>query len=450
MFKVFILDDDEMFGKLVEYSLRYEPELEVHRYLSGKKMLADLHKKPSIVILDYSLSDMNGMDVFKQVNAFSNEIPVIMLSGQSNVEIAINMLRKGVRDYIIKSEEWENRLLVTVRALMKTAALKTEVEELKEALEEKYQFQHIIGVSEPMQKVFSLIKKAAQTNITICISGASGTGKELVARAVHFNSTRKKKALVSVNMGAIPKDLIESELFGHEKGSFTGALARRMGKFEEATGGTLFLDEITELDFSMQVKLLRVLQEQEITRVGGTGRIPIDARIIVATNKLLEEEVSKGRFREDLYYRLYGFPINMPLLKERGDDCLLLANHFLREFIKSNKLEKKELSPDVIRIIMSYGWPGNVRELKAVVERSAILAEGKEIGKEHFIVSNIIQQGEIELDNYTLDEIKVFMIKRLLKRYNNDIEKVADHLQIGRSTVYRLMKPEGEPADTQN
>src|SRR3990167_1517919 len=436
MFKVFILDDDEMFGKLVEYSLRYEPELEVHRYLSGKKMLADLHKKPSIVILDYSLSDMNGMDVFKQVNAFSNEIPVIMLSGQSNVEIAINMLRKGVRDYIIKSEEWENRLLVTVRALMKTAALKTEVEELKEALEEKYQFQHIIGVSEPMQKVFSLIKKAAQTNITICISGASGTGKELVARAVHFNSTRKKKALVSVNMGAIPKDLIESELFGHEKGSFTGALARRMGKFEEATGGTLFLDEITELDFSMQVKLLRVLQEQEITRVGGTGRIPIDARIIVATNKLLEEEVSKGRFREDLYYRLYGFPINMPLLKERGDDCLLLANHFLREFIKSNKLEKKELSPDVIRIIMSYGWPGNVRELKAVVERSAILAEGKEIGKEHFIVSNIIQQGEIELDNYTLDEIKVFMIKRLLKRYNNDIEKVADHLQIGRSTVY--------------
>ena len=251
-------------------------------------------------------------------------------------------------------------------------------------------------------------------------------------------------------MGAIPKDLIESELFGHEKGSFTGALARRMGKFEEATGGTLFLDEITELDFSMQVKLLRVLQEQEITRVGGTGRIPIDARIIVATNKLLEEEVSKGRFREDLYYRLYGFPINMPLLKERGDDCLLLANHFLREFIKSNKLEKKELSPDVIRIIMSYGWPGNVRELKAVVERSAILAEGKEIGKEHFIVSNIIQQGEIELDNYTLDEIKVFMIKRLLKRYNNDIEKVADHLQIGRSTVYRLMKPEGEPADTQN
>lgn len=440
MHKIFILDDDPQFCKLVEYSLKDEPDLEITKYTSGVKMLTDLHFKPKILILDYTLGDMNGMEVFRQVKNFSSEIFVIMISGQSNVDIAINVLRSGVRDYIVKNEDWQNRLLLAVRSILGTIALKTEVEELKEQLEHKYHFENIIGNSEGMQKVFNLIQKALMTNITVCITGASGTGKELVAKAIHYNSTRKKKPLVSLNMGAIPKDLIESELFGHEKGAFTGANARRIGKFEEATGGSLFLDEITELDISMQVKLLRVLQEQEITRVGGSGVISIDTRVIVASNKNLENEIRGNRFREDLFYRIYGFPITLPTLKERGEDIIILANHFIKEFCKINELERKEFTPDSLRFLMSYSWPGNVRELRSVTERACILSEGRQIRKEHILFTNINTNPLSELDNMTLEEMKMAIIQKNLIRFSNDIDKVASHLKIGRSTIYRLLK----------
>ncbi|MDX5346008.1 MAG: sigma-54 dependent transcriptional regulator, partial [Hymenobacteraceae bacterium] len=341
-FKIFIVEDDIWYSELLEYHLSLNPDYEIYKYHSAKDCLQNLHQKPSVVTLDYSLPDKNGADVLKKIKEFDPEIQVVIISGQEDIATAVDLLRKGAYDYIVKDEEAKDRLWNTISNIRQNVDLRTEIEQLKEEVGQKYDFSNvIIGNSDAIKRIYTLIDKASRTNITVSVTGETGTGKELVAKAIHYNSDRRKKPYVAVNVAAIPKELIESELFGHEKGSFTGAVSRRIGKFEEANKGTIFLDEIGELDINLQAKLLRVLQEKEVTRVGGNSVVPIDARIIVATHKNLLEEVKKGKFREDLYYRLLGLPIALPPLRDRGNDIIVLAKHFADEFCKENKLKKK-------------------------------------------------------------------------------------------------------------
>jgi two-component system, NtrC family, response regulator AtoC len=285
-----------------------------------------------------------------------------------------------------------------------------------------------------------LMEKAARANITVSVTGETGTGKELVAKSIHYNSPRKNKAFVAVNVAAIPKDLLESELFGHEKGSFTGSVGRRIGKFEEAHKGTLFLDEIGEMDVSMQAKLLRVLQEKEITRVGSNEVIKIDVRIIVATHRNLTEEVKNGNFREDLYYRLLGLPIHLPPLRERENDALLIAKYFIEDFCKENRFSKKHLSPEASKKLLNHAFPGNIRELKSVIELACVMAEEEEILPEHLNIlsSNIIEN--FALKDATLKEFNIKLIQFYLDKYSYDVMKVAKQLDVGKSTIYRMIQ----------
>jgi DNA-binding NtrC family response regulator len=320
-------------------------------------------------------------------------------------------------------------------------SLQYEIEVLKEQIGKQYDLDMLlIGTCEPMLKIRSLIDKAAKTQITVSISGETGTGKELVAKAIHFNSDRARKSFVAVNVASIPRDLLESELFGHEKGAFTGAVARRKGKFEEAHQGTLFLDEIAELDLNLQAKLLRVLQEREVTRVGSNEVIAVDARIIVATNKNLAEETGKGNFREDLYYRLLGLPITIPPLRDRGSDILILAKHFFDEFAKANKLSRKICAADAKEKLLNYQYPGNVRELKAMVELSAVMSERDMIYADDITFTSAKALPEGWDDNLTMEEFSARFVQRALEKNNHNVVETAKKLGIGKSTIYRMLQ----------
>jgi DNA-binding NtrC family response regulator len=298
----------------------------------------------------------------------------------------------------------------------------------------------IIGKSDAIERVFALIEKASKTNITVSITGETGSGKEMVAKAIHYNSDRHKMPFVAVNVAAIPRDLVESELFGHEKGSFTGAITRRIGKFEEADKGTLFLDEIGELDINLQAKLLRVLQEREITRIGSSGVTPINVRIIVATHKNLLEEVRNKNFREDLYYRLIGLPILLPPLRDRGNDIVILAKNFTDNFCRENKLPRKTLSPEAQQKLLSYAFPGNVRELKSVVELSVVMSDTDTILPEHITLNATASINDLLNRETTLKEFEIQIIQHYLDKYNKDVLLVARKLDVGKSTIYRMIQ----------
>jgi DNA-binding NtrC family response regulator len=311
-----------------------------------------------------------------------------MVSGQEKIDVVIDTYRKGASDYIIKNDNALVNLENSVKTLFKTVYLKQENDSLKELVIDRNKYDKILGNSSSVLKVLRLIQKVEKSNIMVLVTGQSGTGKELVAKAIHYNSQRGRKSFVTVNMGAIPEDLIESELFGHEKGAFTDARERRIGKFEEANEGTIFLDEIGEMDMMMQTKLLRVLQEKEVTRIGSNKSIKLDVRVIAATNRNLVQEVKEGKFREDLFYRLQGFLIHLPTLIERGDDVVLLSKNFLTDFCKENRMPNIQLSKEATKFLMDYKWPGNIRELKAVIERAAIMSENNTILPEDLVFVN--------------------------------------------------------------
>ena len=287
------------------------------------------------------------------------------------------------------------------------------------------------------------MEKATRTNITVSISGETGTGKELVSKAIHYNSDRRNRPFIAVNVSAIPSELIESELFGHEKGSFTDAVSRRIGKFEEANNGTLFLDEIGDMDITMQTKLLRVLQEEEVTRIGGNNTVKLNVRLIVATHKNLAEEVKKGNFREDLYYRLLGLPIMLPPLRDRDNDIIILAKHFVDEFAIKNKLGKLIISPTAQEKLRKYPFPGNIRELKAVIELAATMTNNDVINPEHIVFNSTSELEGLLSEELTMREYYTRIIKHYLKKYNNKVTKVSELLDIGKSSIYNLMKEEG-------
>ena len=311
--RIFVVEDDPMYQRMVKYIMEMNPDHEVHVFSTGKDCLDSLSLKPDIISLDYNLPDMSGEEVFRKIKMFDQDIGVIMISGQQDVGTAVQLLREGAFDYITKDTETKERLLHSLNRIKDTHRLRQEVDSLKNQLAVKYEFgRMLVGQSKQMREVFQLMEKAVKSNITVSITGETGTGKEVVAKSIHLNSARRKGPFVAVNMSAIPKDLVESELFGYEKGAFTGAMARKKGQFELADGGTLFLDEIAETDLNMQAKLLRALQEREFIRVGGEKPVPFDARLIIATHKDMSEEVRSGNFREDLYYRLWGSTSGCP------------------------------------------------------------------------------------------------------------------------------------------
>jgi two-component system, NtrC family, response regulator AtoC len=440
-FKVFIVEDDVWYGSMLEHYLSLNPEYEVRRFETPGDFFAQLHEIPDVVTLDYSLPDCDGSEVLKKIKEQNPDIRVIIISGQEDVATAINLLKNGAFDYIVKDDDTKDRLWNSILHLREISNLKHEVESLKTQVGRKYDFsQMIIGKSEAIERVFALIEKASKTNITVSISGETGSGKEMVAKAIHYNSDRHKESFVAVNVAAIPRDLIESELFGHEKGAFTGAATRRIGKFEEADKGTLFLDEIGELDINLQAKLLRVLQEKEITRIGGSGVIPINVRIIVATHKNLLDEVKNKSFREDLYYRLMGLPIQLPPLRERGNDIVILAKTFSDGFCKENKLEKKTLSPEAQQKLLSYSFPGNVRELKSIMDLSVVMADGEIILPEHITLNTSTSINDLLNKETTLKEFETQIIQHHLEKYNNDVLLVAKKLDVGKSTIYRMIQ----------
>jgi hypothetical protein len=377
--KVFIIEDDPIVTSVIRQSLLVSNNCEIHTFDNANDSLNSLYLNPDIVILDYNLPDEDGFSVMTKIKSYSQHIQVVICSGQEKADVVLKCLNNGANGYVFKDEKMIEYLRNSVSALSENSNLRKEVELLKDQIIDRNKYSNIIGNSKEVLKVLRLIQKVEKNNMTVLITGQSGTGKELVAKALHYNSNRSRKPFVIVNMGAIPTDLVESELFGHEKGAFTDAREKRIGKFEEADGGTIFLDEIGEMDLSLQSKLLRVLQEKEVTRIGSNKIMKLDFRLIAATNKNMLHEVKEGRFREDLFYRLQGFLIHLPPLKERGDDIILLGKSFLNDFCRENKMEQVSLSKDACSFMLDYDWPGNIRELKAVIERAALLSENNTI-----------------------------------------------------------------------
>lgn len=444
--KIFIVEDDPAYTKFLQYVLSLNPDFEVSTFSTGKDCLDNLYQKPSIITLDYTLPDMPGEKVLAEIKAFDN-IQVIIISAQEKIGTAVELLKLGAYDYITKDEDTKNRLLNTINNARQNISLVKQIDHLKQEISEKYEFdKSIVGSSGALKKVFALLEKAVKTNITVSITGETGTGKELVAKAIHYNSKRKKKPFVAVNIAAIPSELMESELFGHEKGAFTGANTRRIGKFEEAEGGTIFLDEIGEMDLNLQAKLLRVIQERELTRIGGNDIIKLDIRLIVATHRDLAEEVKKGNFREDLYYRLLGLPVHLPPLRDRGNDIVILAKHFLQAFAKENDLPALRLSAGAQEKLLSYPFPGNVRELKSIMELAAVMANDNEIKADDISFNSVSKETNFLFEEMTLRDYTFKILRYYLDKYDNNVLQVADKLDIGKSTIYRYLKEmEDEP-----
>lgn len=439
-FKLFIVEDDPFYGELLKRHLLLNPDNDVFLYKDGKECLDNLHLNPDLISLDYRLPDMSGYEVMKKAHMDYPDLPIVIVSGQEDVKTALDLLKEGAYDYFVKDNDTKDRLWNLINKLREKDRLITEIGVLKEEVGKKYNFNNIKGNSQAIKGIFKLMDKALKTRITVSITGETGTGKELVAKAIHYNSSRSKAPFVAVNVVAIPSELIESEMFGYEKGAFTGASTRKIGKFEQANKGTLFLDEIGEVNLNMQAKLLRVLQEKELTRVGGNDVIPLDSRIIVSTNRNLADEVKKGAFREDLYYRLLGLPIELPPLRSRGNDIIFLAKFFIDEFCKENDIGTKKISSEAQDKLMKYNYPGNVRELKAIIELAVVMADGDEISVDDINFSSSDTLSNFLIDECSLSEYNRRIIKYFLEKYDNNVVLAAKKLDIGKSTIYRMLK----------
>ncbi|MGQ3012541.1 MAG: sigma-54-dependent transcriptional regulator [Flavobacteriales bacterium] len=376
MSKILIIDDERAIRRSIREILEYE-KYEVVEAEDGMKGLDEAAKNDfDLIFCDIKMQKMDGIEVLEQLMQRQTDTPVIMISGHGNIETAVDCLKMGAYDYLAKPIDL-NRLLVSVRNALDRKSLVKETKVLKKKIQQKGTGTEIVGTSKAILEIKSLIDRVAPTDARVLITGSNGTGKELVARSLHEKSRRAEMPLLEVNCAAIPSELIESELFGHEKGSFTSAIKQRKGKFEQAHGGTLFLDEIGDMSLPAQAKVLRALQENKISRVGGDGDISVDVRILAATNKDLAEEIAKGNFREDLYHRLNVIPIHVPALNDRKEDIPLLANHFLNLITEEQNLPRIEFTPDGLSALQELNWPGNIRELRNVIERLLILCNDK-------------------------------------------------------------------------
>lgn len=404
-----------------------------------------------VVVTDLRMPHMDGLELLKVIKDTSSDQIVIVVTGYGSIQTAVDAMKMGAFDFITKPLK-EDLVKITLSRAVSYAQLKEENILLRDSLREKFDFGKLIGYSEPMKRVFEKIQKVALTDSTVLVQGESGTGKELVARAIHYNSDRKNKPLVTVNCAAIPQDLLESELFGHEKGAFTGAIRSRPGRFEIADGGTIFLDEIGDMNPALQVKILRVLQEKQFERIGGIKTINVDVRIIAATNQDLAELVRQKRFREDLYYRINVIPIHLPPLRERGTDIAILANHFLKKFNQQKKKNVKQIEPRAMEALMSYPWPGNVRELENLIEMLVVMKETGNITLEdlpekfHTSITERPTKKDFSIPDDGIDlnkmvqEYEKALILEALEKCKGVKNKAAKLLNIKRTTLVEKIK----------
>ena len=380
MKRILIVDDEVSVRESLRFILKDQYKILLAE--TAREALTLFEREgPHLILLDIILPEMDGIAVLKRIREMDTTIPIIMLTATRMVKTAVEAMKLGATDYLSKPFDIEELKLVIEKAIT-TKDLEQEVKFLRSEITRRYSFKSIIGKSRKMQEVYAKIEQIADTRTSVLITGESGTGKELVARALHFNSARKEKPFITINCAALPESLIESELFGHERGAFTDAQVRKMGQFELADNGTLFMDEVADLSHTTQAKLLRVLQEKEFTRVGGTRMIRVDVRVITATNKNLHEALKQGNFREDLYYRIDVVPIHLPPLRDRKEDLPLLINHFLTKKAEEEGHPPKEISPEAVGLMMNYDWPGNVRELQNIIEQVVTLCSNSVIHSE--------------------------------------------------------------------
>lgn len=444
--KVLIADDEKNMRWILEKNLKSEGFSIICAEDGEEAFDMFLDETPDLVILDYKMPKVDGMEVLKRIKKINSNLPVIMITAHGSTDAAVEAMKLGAADYVSKPFDI-TELKLTIFKALNIDKLHKEIQYLKEVTTENYS-DKIVGHSKKMQEIFVVIDKIADTNATVLIIGESGTGKEGIATAIHNKSSRKDKPYITVNCGAIPETLIESELFGYEKGAFTGANNRKIGKFDRAQGGTLFLDEIGELSLSLQVKILRVLQEKEFERVGGTEVIKSDVRIIAATNRDLEEMVQKGEFREDLLYRLKVIPINLPPLRERKEDIEPLVNYFIVKFCKETNKNKIKIEKDTLDLLEGYDYPGNIRELENLIERLIILSNDclikasslpKEVVKGAYASKNDI--FILPEEGINMEELEISLVKQALGRANGNQTQAAKLLGMSRhALIYRMDK----------
>ncbi len=441
--KILIVDDESIIRESLVFVLQKE-NYEVDEAENGAKAFEKIQSESyDLVISDIEMPEMKGIELLKKIRQYSPQTFVFIITAYASIDTAISALRLGAHDYILKPLEFDD-LIVRVKRLFDYRRLLQENMYLRSELNREYDFNNIIGNSFAMKKVFELIKKVAKTDGTVLITGKSGTGKELVARSIHYNSNRASNRFVAINCGAIVETLFESELFGHKRGAFTGATMDKEGLFKIANGGTIFLDEISEIPLHLQVKLLRVIEEKEILPVGSTNQTKIDVRIISASNKSLQELVEQGKFREDLFYRINIFNIHLPALEERREDISLLVQHFITKHCERMGKHIRGANNDVIRALMNHKWKGQVRELENVIERALIFAEGEYITMKDLpedFKPKFYSQGNIGSPKLK-DKVKEFernYIEQQLAIFGFDKEKTAEELGISVSSLYRKM-----------
>ena len=442
---ILIVDDEKNYLVVLEALLSPEGYEIVTSEKAQEALRVIQEADVDLVLTDMKMPGMSGMELLEEAKKIKPEVPVIMMTAYGTIEMAVEAMKKHAYDYITKPFRNEE-LKLTIRKALDNYRLLKENRRLSEALTERYGYRNIVGKSKPMQKVYDLIAKVAQSKASVLITGPSGTGKELIAKAIHYESLRKDRPFISVNCGALAETLLESELFGHEKGAFTGAVTMKKGRFELADGGTLFLDEIGDMSPPLQVKLLRVLQEMEFERVGGTKTIKVDVRVLSASNRNLKDDVAGGVFREDLFYRLNVIHIEVPPLRERMEDVRLLVSHFIDKYGTGKKIE---LSPQAWEALYTHSWPGNVRELENVIERAVVLNSEGLIDLKDLPAEFTKAKGDLDVDRFippeallqgTLEEIEEKLIRRALKQSGNVQSHAAEQLGITKSLIQHKMK----------
>jgi len=447
--KILVVDDEPLMRITIQDALVAEGYNVINAETGEKGLILFRENPTDILITDLKLPDMDGIQILKEIKTINPETQVIVITAYGSIDSAVTTMKEGANDYLTKPFAMDELLLV-IKRILRMKELEEENISLRKRVEERYGLEGLVGKSPQMLKVYDLIETVAQTDTTVLIYGESGTGKEVVANAIHIQSPRKGRPFVKVNCAALPETLLESELFGHEKGAFTGALRQRKGRFEMADRGTLFLDEIGDVSPGVQVKLLRVLQERQFERVGGNETISVDVRLICATQKDLKEEIRRGNFREDLYYRLNVVPIALPPLRERGEDILLLADHFINKFSKKMGKEITGLSGDAKTLLLKFPFPGNIRELENMLERAIALIKGKVIQAEDLpeevcggetLVQNIC--GRIRASKPLSSATKLFekeYIQSVLEKTKGKKGQAADMLGISRKTLWEKIK----------
>jgi two-component system response regulator HydG len=448
--KIAVVDDDLEMGQVIK-DLLTEEGYEVSRFSSASEALIRFKKDlPHILITDHKMKEIDGLMFLRKIHADYPQVVSIMMTGFGSIETAIEAMKAGAYHYIVKPFKNDELVLLVKRATEKVS-LKNENKILRQELNKSFNVENIIGKSHAISSVFELIKLVGSASANVLITGESGSGKELVARALHNSGPRKNHAFIPLNCTAIPEQLLESELFGHVKGSFTGAINDKRGLFEEADGGTLFLDEIGDLSQSLQAKILRVLQDKQIRAVGGNRLKTVDVRILAATHRDLKIMVKDGKFREDLFYRLNVIPIRVPALRERVEDIPLLVESFIHKFAVRNSSSVKGINPDAMAILMAHSWPGNVRELENVIERAMVLSRGEMIEKA-VVLDSALKEAQhnieqLQSDRPTLDKLEERYIKIILGETNNKKDDAAKILGINRRTLYRKERLYGMIAD---